>query len=73
MVNRVGSQFVNGQDQVFGPVFRQPCLTGTCLYARSQRAERAGIERQIQNRGGWYACWVVIGHSLRQASPRVRA
>jgi len=28
MVNRVSSQFVNGQDHVFGPVFRQPGLTG---------------------------------------------
>jgi hypothetical protein len=73
MVNRVSGQFVNGEDHVFGPVFRQPGLTGMGPYARSQRVERAGIEGQIQNRDGWSASRVVIGHSLRQASPRVRA
>jgi len=45
MVNRVGGQLVNGQDHVLGPVFRQPGLTGMSLYSRSQRVERAGIER----------------------------
>jgi hypothetical protein len=72
VANRISGQFVNGQDHVFGPVFRQPCPTGMALYARSQRVERARIEHQIQSRGDWLGYWVVIGHSLRQASPRLR-
>jgi hypothetical protein len=53
VADRVSGQFVNGQDHVFGPVFRQPGLTGMAPYARSQRVERAGIERQIKNRADW--------------------
>jgi hypothetical protein len=53
VANRVSGKFVNGQNHVFGPVFGQPCLTGMALYARTQRVERAGIERQIKNGADW--------------------
>jgi hypothetical protein len=53
VANRVSGQFVNGQDHVFDPVFGQPGLTGMAPYARPQRVERAGIERQIKNRADW--------------------
>jgi hypothetical protein len=53
VANRVGGKFVNGQNHVFGPVFGQPGLTGMAFYARSQRVERAGIERQIKNGADW--------------------
>jgi hypothetical protein len=53
VANRVSGKFVNGQDHVFGPVFGQPCLTGMAPHARSQRVERAGIERQVKNRADW--------------------
>ncbi len=53
VANRISGQFVNGQDHIFGSVFGQPCLTGMAPYARSQRVEGAGIERQIKNRADW--------------------
>ncbi len=64
MVNRVSGPFVNGQHHVFGPVCGQPGPAGVSLKARSQRVQRTGIERQIQDRRGWFACLVVPGHAI---------
>jgi hypothetical protein len=45
VINRVGGQLVNGQDDVLGPGFGQACLAGMSLNSCSQCVERAGIER----------------------------
>jgi hypothetical protein len=72
MLNRVGGQFVDGQDNVLGSGFRQPRLTGTSPHFRSQHAERAGVERQVEDRRSpaWFAQQIVTGHALRQDSAR---
>ena len=70
MINRVGGQLVNGQDDVLGPGFGQACLAGMSLNSCSQCMERAGIEGQVQDRKVLFGCRVVIGHSI--ASPPVR-
>jgi hypothetical protein len=64
MTNRVGGQFMNGQDYVLGSVFGQACLTGMNLNSCSQFVERAGIERQVQDRDAGFACRMVIGHAI---------
>jgi hypothetical protein len=71
MTDRVRGQLVNGQDYVLGAVFGQACRRGMSLDSCSQCVERAGTERQIQNRDAWFACWAVIGHAI--ASPSVRS
>ena len=70
MTNRVGGQFVNDQNDILGSGFGQACLAGMSLDSCSQCVQRAGIERQVQDRDEWFACRVVIGHAI--ASPPVR-
>jgi hypothetical protein len=70
MSDRVGGQLVNDQDYVLRPVFGQACLAGMKLDSSSQCAERAGIERQVQNRDDWDACRVVIGHAIASSPVR---
>jgi len=63
MINRVGGQLVDGQDDVLGPGFGQACLAGMSLNSCSQCVERTGIERQVQDGDARFGCQVVIGHS----------
>jgi hypothetical protein len=70
MTNRVGGQLVNGQDYVLGSGSGQACRTGMSLDSCSQCVERAGIEHYVQDRDAWFACRVVVGHTI--AFPPVR-
>jgi len=45
----VGHQLMNGQHHVFDSVVRKAYPAGTGLHVGSQRTERAGIERHVEN------------------------
>lgn len=49
VTNGVSGQLVNGQDYIFSSAFRQACLAGLRPYLSSQRAERAGVKREIED------------------------
>ena len=70
MTNRVGGQLVNDQDDVLGPGLGQACLAGPGPDPGAQRVQRAGIERQVQDRDARFGGRVVLGHAI--ASPPVR-
>jgi hypothetical protein len=72
MTNRVRGQLVNDQDYVLGSVFGEACLAGMSLNSCSQCVQRAGIERQVQDRDDWFTCRMVIGHAIASRRFRLR-
>jgi hypothetical protein len=52
MADRVGRHLVHGQDHLPRPVIRQPRLARQGQHFHAQDVQRAGVERQVEERRG---------------------